>query len=248
MSRFAELLRRTADRLEIPQPARSRVLLELAGDLEDSYEHYRGLGLEEAEAARKVEERFDVSDEVLVQLVRLHHPAFRRWLDRFSVQAQSLWERVMLAVVLLFVVGMTGGLLFSTTFFGDAGPWVWPAVVAAIGAVGIFLAKGYQLFIKKDHEIRSLRTLLPTLMIVACASLFVGIFAYFLGMYLAMIRATADFENVGVYITRWLMSSTATMIVSLLVAVLAALFWFVLMAKVRRIESAEAALLLEGSP
>ena len=28
MSRFAELLRRTSDRLEIPQPARSRVLLE----------------------------------------------------------------------------------------------------------------------------------------------------------------------------------------------------------------------------
>jgi hypothetical protein len=248
MSRFAELLRRTADRLEIPQPARSRVLLELAGDLEDSFDHYRGLGLEEAEAERKVEERFDVSDEVLAQLVRLHHPAFRRWLDRFSVQAQSLWERVMLTVILLFVVAMTGSQLFSTSFFDDASASVWPAVISAIVAVGIFLAKGYQLFIKKDHEIRHLRTLLPTLMITACASLFVGVFGYFLGLYLAMIRMAVDMERSGYYLTVWLMGSTATMIVCLLVAILAALFWFVLMAKVRRIESAEATLLLEGAP
>ena len=57
MSRFAELLGRTAARLDIPQPARSRVLLELAGDLDALYEHYRGLGLEEDEASRRVAER-----------------------------------------------------------------------------------------------------------------------------------------------------------------------------------------------
>jgi hypothetical protein len=248
MSRFAALLRRTADRLEIPQPARSRVLLELAGDLEDSYEHYRGLGLEEAEAARKVEEKFDVSDEALAQLVRLHHPAFRRWLDRFSVQAQSLWERLMLTLVLLFVIAMTGSQLLSTSFFEDAGAYVWPTVISAIVAVGIFLAKGYQLFLKKDHDIRHLRRLLPTLLITAFASLFTGIFGYFLGMYLAMMRVAADMENAHFHLASWLTGSTATMIVSLLVAILAALFWFVLMAKVRRIESAEATLLLEGTP
>ena len=45
MTDFTAALRRIDSRLHLPQPARSRVILELAGDLEELYRHYRATGL-----------------------------------------------------------------------------------------------------------------------------------------------------------------------------------------------------------
>jgi uncharacterized membrane protein len=246
VNRFSAILRRTAARLDLPQPTRSQVLLEMAADLEDLFDAYRQRGFSEDEAERRVTERFDASDDALSELARLHRSAFRRFMDRFSAQAQTLWERVMLGVILLFVAVMTGRSLASTTFFGNASVFVWPAIVVGVAAVGIFLGKTYQLYIKKDHRIRGLRRWLPTLLMLTCAALFNGVFGYFLTLQLTMTRIAGEYEKFGIYFERWLVGGTATMILSLLVAILAALFWFVLMNKVRRIELAEAALMLEA--
>jgi hypothetical protein len=245
MSRFTRLLKRTAARLDLPQPTKSHVLLEMAADLEDLFAAYRERGLGEEEAARRVEEKFDASDDALNELVRLHRSAFRRGMDRFSEQAQTRWEKLMLGVILLFVAAMTGKLLLSTSFLRDASVFVWPALVIGIVAVGIFLVKAHQLFVKKDHAMRRLRTGLPSLLLLACAGLFNGVFGFFLGMQLSMARIAADIEQANDYLTRWLVGSSVTMVISLLVAILAALLWFVLMNKVKSTELAEANMLLE---
>ena len=65
MSRFTGLLKRTAARLDLPQPTKSHVLLEMAADLEDLFAAYRERGFGEEEAARRVEEKFDASDDAL---------------------------------------------------------------------------------------------------------------------------------------------------------------------------------------
>jgi uncharacterized membrane protein len=246
VNRFSAILRRTAARLDLPQPIKSRVLLEMAADLEDLFDAYRQRGLGEDEAERKVTERFDASDDALSELARLHRSAFRRWMDRFSAQAQTVWERMMLGVILLFVAVMTGRSLASTTFFRNASVFVWPAIVVGIAVVGIFLGKAYQLYIKKDHRVRGLRRWLPTLLMLTCAALFNGVFGYLLTLQLTMARIAEEHEKAGIYFESWLVGGTATMILSLLVAILAALFWFVLMNKVKRIELAEAALMLEA--
>jgi membrane protein YdbS with pleckstrin-like domain len=245
MSRFTGLLKRTAARLDLPQPTKSHVLLEMAADLEDLFAAYRERGLDEEEAARRVEEKFDASDDALNELVRLHRSAFRRGMDRFSEQAQTPWEKLMLVVILLFVAAMTGKLLVFTAFFREASVFVWPAAVIGVVAVVIFLVKAHQFYIKKDHAMRRLRTGLPSLLLMACAGLFNGVFGFFLGMQLSMARIATDIEQANDYFTRWLVGSSVTMILSLLVAILAAVFWFVLMNKVKRMELAEAALLLE---
>jgi hypothetical protein len=245
MSRFSEVLRRSAARLDLPQPIRSHVLLEMAADLEDMFAAYRQRGLSENEAEFKVMERFDASDDALRELTRLHSSAFRRWMDRFSAQARTVWERVMLVAILLFVALMTGRPLLSTTFFRDASGFIWPAILIGIATLGIFLAKGYQLYLKKDHDIRGLSRWLPTLLLLACAAPANGLFGYILTLYSAMTRIAGEIEMAGPYLTVWLFGSTVTMIFSLLVAILAAVFWFVLINKVARIEVAEAALILE---
>jgi hypothetical protein len=248
MSRFTGLLKRTAARLDLPQPVKSHVLLEMAADLEDLFAAYRERGLDEDEAARKVEEKFDASDDALTELARLHRSAVRRGMDRFSEQAQTAWEKLVLVVVLLFVVATMGALVASPSFFSNASGFVWPGVLVGLAAIGIFLAKAHQLYIKKDPGIRSLRRGLPALLLLACAAPFIGVFGFFLGMQLSMARMAADQERAGVHFMSWLVGSSATMILSLLVAIFAALFWFVLMHRVKRIELARAAVLLEEKP
>ena len=53
MKRFTRVLSEARDQLEISEPARSRVLLEMASDLEDSYEFHLSQGCDEAEATRR---------------------------------------------------------------------------------------------------------------------------------------------------------------------------------------------------
>lgn len=246
MSRFSGVIRSTAAKLDLPQPAKSHVLLEMAADLEDLYAAYRQRGLDEDEAERKVAERFAASDDALLELTQVHRSVFRRWMDRFSAQAQTVWERIMLAVILLFVVAITGRPLISTEFFRNANGFVWSAISIFMLAAGIFVARAYQLYVKRDHRVRGLRRWLSTLLMLACAGLFNGVFGFFLTLQLTMMRIAANIDRAGVYFINWLVGSTATMVLSLLVAVLGALFWFVLMNKVRSIELAEAAQMLEA--
>jgi hypothetical protein len=244
MSRFTGLLNRTAARLDLPRPAKSRVLLEMAADLEDMFAAYRQRGLGEDEAMRRVEEKFDASDDTLTELTVLHRSAFGRGIDAFSEQASTPWEKLMLVAVLLFVAASTGTLLLYPSFFTDANAFVWPGVALGIAATGIFLVKARRLFMGKNHRPRRLRRGLPSLLFIACAALFNGVFGFFLEMQSSMFRIAAEYETGGAQIMPWLVGSTATMILSLLAAILAALLWFVLMSKVRRIELLEAARLL----
>jgi hypothetical protein len=246
MTRFKELLGRTAQKLDLPQPARSRVLLELAGDLEALFDLYVRRGVDETEAARRVEEKFAVSDDVLEQLTRLHRFALRRWLDRLSEQAQTRWERSILAALILFVIVVTGPKLMTTTFIRDASGWIWVVAAIALMALALAAAKTYQLFLKGDHRPGHLRTGLPAIIFLGCASLFTGFFGLVLGLYRDLARMAAGMGPLPAPMLDWLLGSIATMTASLMVAVLCAVVWFFLMSKVKRIEQAEAALLLEA--
>ncbi len=50
MKRFTRVLSDARDQLEISEPSRTRVLLEMASDLEDSYDFHLSHGCDEAEA------------------------------------------------------------------------------------------------------------------------------------------------------------------------------------------------------
>ena len=82
MSDFAAALQRIDARLHLPQPARSRVILELASDLEDLYGHYQSKGLSKAEAREAALADLDASDEVLTALSEVHASGARRSMDR----------------------------------------------------------------------------------------------------------------------------------------------------------------------
>ena len=147
MNDFSSHLRHLATRLPVPEPARSRILLEIATDMEDLFHHLLEGGMEEGEAVESVNEQFDLSDEALRELARIHTSPISCSLEGLSGQARSTWERAILGLVALFVIpGLLAGLFFQPMLFRDASPLVYG--LAGILALGLGLGawKGFVLF------------------------------------------------------------------------------------------------------
>jgi len=244
MTRFNAALRDIADDLAIPQPARSRVLLEIAADLEDMYRAYRAEGLSEKEAEQWTLEHFGPSDDALRELVEVHSAPVKRALDRLSEQARSRWERGLLAVLVVFAVVVGGQPLIGGRLLSGMSIFAWPILVfAAIGFL-IGATRIYSLFIKKDHDTRRLRSGLNPLLAFAIVELLLGFGGAWVGLFLTVMRILDDMESSGIYLFDWMLKSSATLCFSMIVAMLLALTWMLLVARVAAIEQAEAALLL----
>ena len=244
MTDFADVLTPLSARLPLPQPARSRVLLEVSADLEAAYQHYLTRGLSEDEARRRAVEAFDLSDEALTGLVRVHTSSVRRLLDRLSGQARSRWERVVLAVVAATLAVVGGELVVRGGVASAAGPFVWP--VFACGLVGTLLGvvKFYQIYVRQDHELRRARWGLDVIAALAAAQVFLGFFGAWFELFLAARLLRSDVGLAGIYLFNWLMRSAALLSVSLMGALLIAILWFTLARRVAAIADAEAMMLL----
>lgn len=151
MERFGRVLRRVDRRLEAPEPERSRILTELAGDLEDLYRAYRERGLEEAEAIREAEKWLSPSAEALASLRSLHLPAFERLLDRLSGTTRGRVELGLVTLVSLMAVGsaVVAVLRSGTLSASSIGLWLVAGLVAA--GLGIGVSQGYALFVRGDQ-------------------------------------------------------------------------------------------------
>lgn len=134
MNPFADVLRDLNARLDIPQPEKYRILLEISADLNDAADHFQSEGLSKDDAVRKAIETFDVSGESLAQLQAVHHNLFRRWIDRLSAQTWSRWEKAVFAVIFLFILLFSGREMLTGRFFVLAGGFAWPVAMAMAAA------------------------------------------------------------------------------------------------------------------
>jgi hypothetical protein len=245
MKRFTEILRQANERLDLPQPIKSRIILEMAADLEDLYQFHRDRGLNESDALREATDAFNLSPDALEQLVQIHTTPFRRLLDRLSVQVQTFWERIFLTILLIFIAVFIGPSLLRSDMFIHTGMFVWPIAGVSFAALYIAVRKIYDLYIKKDHRVRRLRRGLTPLIALAGVDVVIGIqgFVFLLhsSFTLFLITAGPMDRDLG----RWMIQSSATAVVSLSVAIIMAVVWFVLTNKIAAIERAEVAHLLE---
>ena len=244
MSRFASLLQATSDRLELPQPAKSRILLEMSADLEDLYATYREQGLDDDDAKARAREHFEASDDAIAELVAIHRTAFQRWMDTLSLQAQSLWERLVFIAVILFVLFFAGREILTAEFFRSASIYVWPVLGVSLAVLLLSVAQVYRIYIKKDHRISRLRRGLPSLLLLGCGALFIGAYGFFIEFYIWMKRIAEHGVPIPVSFAHWLTAGSATMVVSLVAAIITVLIWYLLISRVRRIEEAELSVLL----
>jgi hypothetical protein len=244
MSQFAPLIMEISERLCVPQPARSRILLEIAADLEDLYGHYLARGMAPEEAAARTRATLELSEEALASLIRIHEPPLRRLLERLSEQARSLWERVTLLVVTIFVVVLTVSELLTTHTLATGGLFVWPLAAIAVTATLIALVKIYTLYLKQDHDLYRLRRGLDLLLFLATASLAVGLFGLIAEVLVTARHIVSDIDWAQLHLTDCLIRISVTSMFSMVVAIAIGVAWFVLLSKVQRIERAEAEVLL----
>lgn len=242
MERFAPVLRRVDRELEVRDPERSRILLELAGDLEELYRAYRSRGCSEEEARRRAEAWLAPDEASLGGLRRLHTPLAGRLLDSLSDVARSRLETAAFTVLALGAVaaGLWG--------LRDTGV-LWPprpaaAAVLAVGGAGLALAarRAVRLFLSAGPA--SGTTAPGTLPVLAAGSIVAGALGASLELASGLVSVAAGGAATGTTRILWDAVGTAagTAALGVIVAMVLGLAWFWLAARLRLVRSARAEL------
>lgn len=257
MKTFTPILKHINEKLDLPQPTKSRIILEISSDLEDLYEVYIQKGLNENEAKLRADEKLNLTDEALIELEKIHQSFFRRFMNKLNEQGQTRWKRIVLAIVLLFLITISTRTVLTTPFILQASIFIFPILGLFLVIIILSLVKFYKFYIKKEHVIKKLRTGLPAILILGGINLFIGIFGYIVELFLS-IRTTLYSGYLTVIITvlnnrdgaffsaveRVLKCSSMAMVCTF-VTIFTALVCYILNNKIIKIEQAEAASLLK---
>jgi len=248
MTRFANVLKEAEDRMRAPEPARTRILLEMAADLEDSYDHYIDQGLDEAEAERRAEEAFSISDETLRLLERIHRPGFGSSTTRFFHRVGSIWSTILLVILLAFELLLTFRISSDRSFFVHTSPFLWPIGLLALAAIGFTFWKLGQIFSRQGRDVRTLRIGLGVPLFLAGATLAVAFLGFLFHLQrFFRLNAQGAPETLFMNFAGWMVSISSLMTIGLLTAILAGLVWFVLSGLVIHNEAREMERLLQNS-
>ncbi len=247
MSEFIPLLKSVAERIDLPQPAKSRILAEIASDLDGLYEHYLTEGASPEEAKRRAVEMLDLSDEALEQLVDVHQTLFRRWMDSLSLQAQARWERGLFSILVLVLLATGIPQMTGEEFFQNPSPFIWP--VAALGLVTLLLGlwKSYQIYLRKDHRVGRVHQGLSTLLFFGLLATALGAFGFSIELYLALEKLIFNYDGLWLYLIQWLERGLPLLLLSFTITLATALTWFTLINKVQKIVTAELSFLRESA-
>ena len=183
MDPFKTLLMNINNKLELPQPTKSRIILEISADLNDAYHIFQSQGMSEKEAIGAAKQKFDLDKRSLNELVHVHQTSFRRWFDHLSTPAQTWWERVILICLLTFIIISGGVTIMKVPLVDQASPFVWIIFIFAIIASTVFLQKIYQIYIKKDHRLIIVKRGVPFLLFISGLSLGFCMWGYYWQLY-----------------------------------------------------------------
>jgi hypothetical protein len=252
MERFAPVLRRVDRELEVRDPERSRILLELAGDLEELYRAYRSRGCSEEEARRRAEAWLAPDEASLGGLRRLHTPLAGRLLESLSDVARSRLETAAFTALALGAVAAGLGGLRDTVFLWPPRPAA--AAVLAIGGAGLALAarRAVRLLVSSG-ALATEATDLRSLPVLAAGSIVAGALGAGLELSSALDAAagsgsgtpgTAPAAEVAAPGALWdaVAAAAGTAVLGVIVALVLGLAWFWLAARVRLVRGARAEL------
>ena len=259
MKQFTPLLKSINDRLDLPQPTKSRIILEIAADLDDLYQLYLSRGISEQEAAQNAEEKFDLTDEALNELVQIHQSLFRKLMDRITAQTQQRWEKVVFVLMLIFIISISVQGIFSNQFFLQASKWIYPVLGIFLAAILISIPKFYQLYIKKDHQVKKLRVGLSLIIGLGAFNFLIGVMGYLIELYQAGDNAMLFVNHLAYVITTqgpgsaqtmtdittWMIKSSSLIMFTIVATIIIAFICYILINKILKIEQAEAMVLLE---
>ncbi len=261
MDRFVPILKRVSENLDIPQPHKSQILLEVAADLNDIYNFHLKKGLSKEDAQKKAEEKFDLSTEAVRELANIHQPWFRKFFLRLSLQTQILLERTALIIVLCLVTALSAIFISNTNFMLGAGIFLWPILITGLIAIAISIVKFYNLFIKKEHYLKYVKDWITLILALGIVSFFISVMGYFINLYklstesflaatnpLLIIILNNDnpvHRKIIQELTIWSSQSIIILLCGIAAAVICALMWFTLYNKAFSIARSELSILFD---
>ena len=140
----------------------------------------------------------------------------------------------------------------------QASPFVWIIIILAITASAVFVQKIYQIYIKKDHRLSTVKKRVSSLLFISGISLIFCMWGYYWQLYqfkdyghiletkmIYLIHMTdSTYPMVFRELINWMIESSTFVMISMIAAIIFALMWYVLMIKISKIEEAEADVLL----
>ncbi len=243
MRGFEAELKAVAAELDLPEPVRSRTLLELRSDLEAMAAALRAEGIEEEEARTRALDVLLPSAEVGLELRGVHRPLYQRLADRFSEPGRRRAERLLLGLLALVALGSGLGALRGLDLVALRSPWLWVVLTVAVLVVTAGGSKLFQLFAMAPHGRARLRRGLPLLVALGVAALVVGFGGVVADLYGAAGRLGAAGGVQSPEVLAWLRRSSALMCAALLTAASAGLFWLLAAVRIAGIERLQAAAL-----
>jgi hypothetical protein len=245
MKKFAAVLTKIDKVLSIPQPSRSRVILEISADMQDLYQHYIRQGLDEEQATNRTVEEFDLSAEEIAAIARVHDSSLGRFLDRFSARTRGRLERMALAITMVPVALVGYRLVLSGGMFQDSGIWIWPLLAGAIAGLALGVSKWYGLFVVKDHNIRAVRKRLNLVLYIALGQLGTGFVGMYISLYQTWVMSSVDRAMTIPYLAHWLQRSSALLSTAMIAALMSGLIWIVNSGKAVSVEQYESELIIK---
>lgn len=245
MSAFGSELHELAGRLSLPQPIRSRVLLELVADLQDLEASLRANGASAQEAHRRAVETLVPTADVLSELEGLHRPLYQRLVDRFSDPARHRVERAILVLVGGGLFLLWASWLGRESVFTDSSAFLWPLLALGLAMAVAGAWKGFELFVRKDHRSGRLRRGIWILPAVAVAAVVIGLGGVAFEFHSLAGRLAADGSREGVELLRWVRRDAAMLSIGLLVSSMAVLLWLAISAGLARVDQLEADLIAD---
>ncbi|MCF7921025.1 MAG: hypothetical protein K9N06_14090 [Candidatus Cloacimonetes bacterium] len=154
---FRELLSMIGNKLPVKEPEKSRILLEIASDMSDTYELLLSQNKTPADARGEVCRRFAFSESELAELSSVYLTSWQRVFSAINHIISSPVEKVIFLAVMFLVAIISGRYFFSTGFFRLGNIFSYLSLICLLGSVSIFFKKLYDLFVRRDFEIKRLR-------------------------------------------------------------------------------------------
>lgn len=238
MPRFEQELQAVAERLELPQPERARILEEIAGDLEELRLELIRKGVDPAQAEADAIGLLAPSETAMAALVSIHESLYRSLLRRFSSKMR-LAEWAGLVTVTLAAVAVVLGSLVGSGVLRSPSVFLLPVLAIAVALAAVAGRKAIQLYVERDHGPQRLRSGMGTLLMGSGLAVLCSVAGSVVEMFRLARRIELAPDEQGALLLPWLLDTSVLLGVGLTTALVGGLCWFLLLQKISAVERAD---------
>jgi len=250
MKVIKEILGDLNKRMNLPQPAKSQLLMELHCDMNDLVDERKNEGYSDEPIAAELRKRFDFSEQELRELEVIHSTVILRVFNKIPKLVK--FEKLFLTLVFLIIAAFSLNVFFKMGSISDYPKAAIPLIGFSFIICIYFIKKFYELYIKKEHNIRTIRFGVRQTFFFSFFTLVTGLlgFCYYLsqnaGYFVSLLYKMLTVKPIveeGNLILDGFVSSALNLAELGMITIVFSLFgfigWFLLESKVFMIESLE---------